>query len=475
MRSRKRPVILIGGGSYGGKSFGLRAAHIIWHQYLHSLGLRDIQTVIFADTIPNVRDRFHSKFEAEYGKTGTIMKGLGEVRAGGPSGYAFYFRNKSMGAIWLRSWEHDPFALRGKELAMVSYDESTQAKATYNSESTIQLLRIGARFAGSPNFPVVLASNWDGPGLGWHRKMFFEKSDTYGVDPDDVIYIKMLIDDNLNTEMVESYKPTLEALTGVLRDSRLLGIPTIPQGAAFPMADQDVQGFNIFERFPHGIPSDWVRILGVDWGFAAPFSAVWTAIEPGGKNAYTYRELYSAHVLDSEQAEMILQHTGQNERISTVYCDPAMWQSRTNTSTGSKGLSPVDAYRKVLLGDNRIGRIVGGDNRSRILNFGYLRQGLSRHSGSPWTWHISRSCSWLWSELQSAIFDTTNGRVTEDLDPRSDDHALTASAYSLRTHLDRQAKISGVTAFGELSTVSRDDGYYAPRPRRQPVAKWDIG
>lgn len=484
MVARERPVILLGGGSGGGKSFTLRATFVAWHLLLHSLGLKGVQTVIFADTIPNVRDRFHSKFESEYGPSGTVSPGLGSMRQSGSSGYAFYFKNPELGAIWLRSWEHDPFALRGKELAAVGFDESTQLMDRYESESAIQLLRIGARFPGSPSLPVVLTSNWDGVGLAWHKRMFFDRTDFHGVDPEDVSYIPLLIDDNKNEEFVRIYKPTLESLTGNLRDSRLLGIPTIPVGAAFPEADRRVQGFNLYETFPTGIPIDWVRILHIDWGFAAPFCALWTAISPCGSKAYTYRERYQARLLDHEQADLIVSSTLPDERIEMIYVDPAMRQRRTDTQSGRSLPSVYDTYKNVFNADLRFGRIVGGDNRSRIKNFGWLRQGLSRSPGTPWEWHIERGCTWLWAELENAVFDSSHIGREEDITERSSDHALTAAAYGLRTHLDKFAKHQDLGVADQLASIvnsSENVNSYSNKGTRERLRaatsprKWDVG
>ncbi len=44
---------------------------------------------------------------------------------------------------------------------------------------------------------------------------------------------------------------------------------------------------------PFDIPQEWKRFRSLDWGYAAPYSVLWYAIDYDGK-AYVYRELYGA-------------------------------------------------------------------------------------------------------------------------------------------------------------------------------------
>jgi hypothetical protein len=477
MFGRPRPVILFGGGSGCGKSHGLRASLVVSHQYIaETCGVRP-RSVLIAENYGALQKRFESAWLEEYGPSGWMQPGVGTVRKSGEGGYGFYFTDPKYGYISMLTWD-DPTALRGTEYFCVAYDESTTAPSHYMEQATVQLLRIGARQRGCPSNPLVLTSNWDGAGMGWHKAMFYDRNESYGVDPDDILFIPGVIDDNPNKEFVAQYKPTLEALTGLLRDSRLLGIPTMPTGAAFQMANPAVQGFDYYKTFPNGIPGDWARIMGVDWGYDAPFCALWTAISPCGRKAYTYRELYEAKVLDYDQAAKIVSATGGHEKIDRIYADNQMWQSRMDTRAGSRGPTIADTYNEVLGADDkhRFPTLQKAKKPERIIGANFLRAGLSRSPLAPWEWWVANDCRWLWSELTMAVHGYTNGVPTEDLDKKSPDHALTAAWYHLRTHLDRQASSPSESPVEMLnravqSSISVDARNFTERPR----SRYDIG
>jgi hypothetical protein len=76
------------------------------------------------------------------------------------------------------------------------------------------------------------------------------------------------------------------------------------------------------------IPEWWTRVIAMDYGMDM-LAAYWIAISDAGK-ALVYRELYQEDLVISQAAEAIKRMTG-NEKISTTYGPPDMWNIRQDT------------------------------------------------------------------------------------------------------------------------------------------------
>jgi phage terminase large subunit len=115
----------------------------------------------------------------------------------------------------------------------------------------------------------------------------------------------------------------LEALTGYLRDRLLLGLRVAAEGMYFTEFDPR---HHLIESFDP--PEDWVRWIGVDYGYANPFVALWFARDKPGGHIYVYREISQAGLRDEQQAKAILNASG-DEQISLTVLDPSMFNPRT--------------------------------------------------------------------------------------------------------------------------------------------------
>lgn len=426
MLASPRPKILYGGGGGSGKSFGLRGALITYHLY-HGLirGVHGVRTMLACDTYNTLRDRFYSKFNIEY-------RNLGRIKNSQTYGLAFHFRNENLGIIALRNLD-DPDKYRGTEAAAIAIDEASVMPALVNGEPILNLLCYPLRTSlPVTSTPLILASNWDGPGFSWLKAAWWDKRDFQGLNESDFHYIPALIDDNPDGRFVSQFKPLLESLRGHLRQSRLLGIPTQPSGAMFPLLEEGVQIFRREEKFPKGIPDDFPQIIGVDWGMADPYCALWTAVDLNG-DFWTYQEDYHANLLTRHQVQRILTKTPERAQISSVYCDPAMWsRGARNAHTGAPIPPVILAYHEGLQSDARFGAILKGDNSSRVFGFAHLADLLDHRPGRP-RWFIDKGCTHLLTELEAAVYDDRAG-FSEDIHPKCRDHALTAAYYHLRTH-----------------------------------------
>jgi PBSX family phage terminase large subunit len=79
------------------------------------------------------------------------------------------------------------------------------------------------------------------------------------------------------------------------------------------------QGKHLIDPFP--IPTDWRRVLGVDFGFNNPTAAVWLAIDHDNR-AYSYREYYRRERLPQESGNDLL-FLSEGEGIECAYADPS--------------------------------------------------------------------------------------------------------------------------------------------------------
>jgi hypothetical protein len=71
------------------------------------------------------------------------------------------------------------------------------------------------------------------------------------------------------------------------------------------------------------IPAEWRRFAGIDYGFSAPFAAIWLAIDNDGR-AWAYREMYARGLSPAEQARHILEAEAKaGERGIVHFIDPS--------------------------------------------------------------------------------------------------------------------------------------------------------
>lgn len=148
---------------------------------------------------------------------------------------------------------------------------------------------------------------------------------------------------------------------------------------------------------PFRIPEHWSRILGFDWGSAAPFAVGWWAVVseayqhqsgliPRGA-LIQYREWYGASSpnvglkLTAEQvADGIKERQTPGERIALSVADPAIFAENGGPSLaermGARGVhwSPGDNKRVAQVGavggwDQLRGRLVGIDGRPMLYSF----------------------------------------------------------------------------------------------------------
>lgn len=453
------PKILYGGAGFGGKSYGLRACAVYTLIYLAALGYGPNRFILATSTYGLLRDRHIGKFGEEYGH-------LGLVKDSKDHGLAFHFFDKAIGVIALRNLDN-PGKYRGTECCGAGIDELTELPDLIAGQDTLATLLYPIRSSKPlPFTPFIAGSNPDGVGHAWVKGTWIER--TRNQDYEHLEFISALPTDN--PTLTANYLRTLEALPPHLRKARLEGSWASPEGARWGYLDRSVQIYDQRDRFPRGIPDNWYRFMGIDWGLRAPYAALWFAVEPGTHNIFCYREDYQSGLLTHEQVKRVREKTGLDEYIDRVRFDPSMWAVPSLHDRGKHDLAPVDHFRNgLIVEDTRFGGIFKGFNKSRVHGFGTLDKVLCRGNGYP-DLYISSECQNFWSELTGAIWDSRGilSSTREDIDPRSPDHAITAAVYALHAHLFPEEEREDVWLSGEemqamqLRSLYNDDD----RPQR---------
>lgn len=218
----------------------------------------------------------------------------------------------------------------------------------------------------------------------------------------------------LNREYVEY----LEGLTGDLGRAWRDGDWDVYEGQAFPLWRDDLHVIQ-----PREIPASWVRVVGIDWGYAAPFVCLWGAKDPDTGRIYIYRELVQTDLTDIQQARSIAEFS-RDEYIRARYADPSMWTKRT---VDEYARSTADVYQvegvPLTKGDND--RLSGKRKVDRLL--GMLPD------GKPGL-QVFSTCKILRETLPALPYDKYK---VEDVDTKADDHAYDALRYLL-TDIDQR-------------------------------------
>lgn len=439
-----RANVLAGGGSGGGKTFLLVWASMYYAAYHKSIGVEGVIGAIVSETYETLRDRVIVTFLRQLSWAGEYVQSDKEY------GRCWKWNDPALGVVLFRNME-DLDSFRGKEWDFMFVDEVSVHPHMHNGEKILQLLRVPLRSERNVvSRPLLGASNWDGVGMTWLRRAFWDlehastvwKQDVHGqgFPRESFFYLPFGIDDNPNARFVADYKPQLEAYDGVLRESRLLGRPVKPTGAIFKSFDEEVQCFNFRERFPMGIPKHYKIFMGVDWGSYNPFCALWTCIDDKG-DFYTYRERYKKDLTNEEQANEIRFGTTSGEQVQAIYYDPAMATEMRDRTTLARLTSPIDDYRRVFDGDARFGPFLPGANSSRVAGVSVLQSLLSREANKigP-NWFIEKSLRHLIAEIEDAMFPDKDSDMGRAIRKGCPDHALTAAWYHLRPLHNRRSE-----------------------------------
>ena len=175
------------------------------------------------------------------------------------------------------------------------------------------------------------------------------------------------------------------------------------------------------------------KYIGIDWGYTAPFAAVWIEVTPNNM-VFAYRELYGTERHPVEWGQDIKDMTG-DEEIFMSLGDPSMWArnpmswnaSHTQMYTDKSIATALAEYVPNLVPANN-SRIIGWRNMAQLMHY--------KKGKLPNFYIIDKACPNLERTIPDMIRDDKN---PEDLDTTLEDHICDAMRYAL-THIQAPAK-----------------------------------
>jgi hypothetical protein len=195
--------------------------------------------------------------------------------------------------------------------------------------------------------------------------------------------------------------------------------------------------FSTFDLRRHVVPAGQIdlplggirRGLGIDWGSAAPFAAVWGAIL--NEQVIVYRELHETQLTPTEQAALVLANERDGERLPQrpipTWIDPATWAKSPDKPLAK----PIDPNSPVVgsiaHGYRTAGVPVERAFNDRVPGWALLDELLTDLPDGRPRLVISDMCP---NVIRSFSGAPRSNRNPEDVDEHyRDDHALDALRY----------------------------------------------
>ena len=321
---------------------------------------------------------------------------------------------------------------QGHEYHRIVIEELTQIP---NEESYLKLVSSCRSTVEGLSPRVFCTANPGGKGHQWVKNRFIDGHTAMKSFKDTEsgrkrIYIPATIDDNPTLVNHDpDYVKYLESLPEPLRSAWRFGDWDVFAGQYFIEWNPNVHVIDEQKAIELGYEDSLNRrYMGIDWGFANPFCALWCQVTH--KNTvFFYDELYGTERHPVQWAEMIWAKS-KNQEINQIFGDPSMWarnpMSWKNPSTQSyTDKSIADAFTTYLpnLVPANNSRIIGWQNMSQMMHF--------NKKTLPKFFIIKGKCPNLERTLPNMVRDDKN---PEDLDTTTEDHAVDACRYAL-THI----------------------------------------
>lgn len=246
---------------------------------------------------------------------------------------------------------------------------------------------------------------------------------------------------NLNTDYGLGFDDIADP---VLRRAMRDGDWTIFGGMAFPDFNIDVHVVRP-EDYPVSISVGVSKGMGIDWGIAAPFCALWGAQLPDG-HLVIYREAYEKNLTATEQAQLILSMEEPGERGPgrpiTAWLDPSSFTA-ANDEKRIKGVTPTRSSAAFY---ERAGVPVRRAVNDHMVGKNLIHEGLRLHNRGDGTMVskliIYETCTNLIRQLGSVPRSKRNPEMYET--SGVEEHALDAARYLIAGFWDKKPD-SGVT------------------------------
>lgn len=352
----------------------------------------------------------------------------------------FYFANGAELHLGYLNHPDDATRYQGHEYVLICFDELTH----YDKES-YTLLQSRLRATGAVRrrmralclpLRTLSASNPGGKGHNWVKAHFIDpapKNTLFEVKLKNGkitkrIFLPARIYDNPYLDH-EEYLATLGNLDPELYTALVEGDWNVISGTRF---GQWRESSHVIA--PETLPIPMLtgqKVIAVDYGFSAPFAAVWLCKLHDGL-IVQYREEYATELTARQQAQRILELSSEEEAATgekiPIVMDPAMW--RRNDATVRKSLSkdlppvgsPAHDYMKVL------GRVPVKAVNARVHGWHLLDEKLRVQGDGFSRFMVYDTCRDTIRTVPSLPRDKKN---PEDIDTTADDHLADSIRYGL--------------------------------------------
>ena len=292
---------------------------------------------------------------------------------------------------------------------------------------------------------IFLTCNPGGAGHQWIKKRFkinVKKSNIAFSDEISGrkrIYIPATIDDNPTLKRLDpDYVKFLDALPEPMRSAWRNGDWEVFAGQYFKEFDPRIHCISEDKAKTMGYGEEYNnRYIGIDWGYSAPFGAIWIEVTPDNK-VFCYRELYGKEKHPMEWAELI--HKMTTEEVTMSLGDPSMWtRNPMSWNNPSTQMYSDRSIANALIGD--VSRPLVPNlqpaNNDRVNGWRNIAQ-LMHYSNdvNPNFYIISGTCPNLTRTIPDMICDA---KRPEDIDTTLEDHIMDALRYAL-THIQAPNK-----------------------------------
>ena len=263
------------------------------------------------------------------------------------------------------------------------------------------------------------------------------------------IYIPATIDDNPTLKNSDpEYVRFLESLPEPMRSAWRYGDWDVFAGQYFKEFDPRIHCISEEKAKSMGYGEEYNnRYIGIDWGYSAPFGAVWIEVTPQNK-VFCYKELYGTEKHPMEWAELINKMTP--ESITMSLGDPSMWtRNPMSWNNPSTQMYSDRSIANALIGD--VARPLVPNlqpaNNDRVNGWRNIAQ-LMHYDDKikPNFYIIQGSCPNLLRTIPDMICDE---KKPEDIDTTLEDHICDALRYAL-THIQAPNKPRKVLTADQL-------------------------
>ena len=388
--------VLYGGAAGGGKSYAMLVDPL---RFMH---IKEHRALLLRKSMPELRELIDKSREL-YPKAfaGAKFREVEKIWKF-PSGATLEFGYLDRDA--------DVYRYQGQSYTWIGIDELTQ----YPTEFPLQYLQSRLRTTNQLiKCYIRCTANPGGVGGNWVKKRYLDPAPPNesftGKDEITRKFIPARLDDNPYLALDGKYEKMLESLPPTQRRQLLDGNWNVSEGAAFTEFE-----FDKHTIAPYTLPKHWMRVKGIDYGYAAESAVMWGCIDPSDETLIIYRELYQKGLTGEELALKIFEFEKEDRLSVSGVLDTAAW-ARTGTTGPTVGEALTRAGHKLRRAD-----------KNRIQGKIQIHERLKLNAKGRPRLQIFRTCPNLIREMQGIPIDKLK---PEDVDTKASDHAYDALRY----------------------------------------------